>query len=344
MNEHTTDVGVFDLVNSFCGEGSSIVGWCQYVEDDEQTDDAYIFDYAEWTLVGAEYVDGVAFVPGSGENNSQATTPPTEAVTEPAGIVPAQYLTQWATFPDEEGIISYFIPNADGSAQLFDNPYYVVYANEDYMLLAKQPDASIYESTRQLIFHENAFGIPAIEVQKLDPEGDDEPRTLDYFWRSTDLAQTEAVTLTDDNWELYLNNRLNDRYNSIDNMIRDNGDTTYFYFNFFALEGSWAEGTLIRNSYLHRSYMIGNQGYIENIPGYSYPSDQQVRLDNRSAEIRVSNIPDGIQNGRALEADYQGKTNRYYEQFSTPAHLENVTGVVYIPKGLDVTAWLAANE
>jgi len=294
--------------------------------------------------VGAQSVNGVAFVPGSGANANEILPPTTETPTEPGSIIPSQYLGQWATFPDEEGIISYCTPNTDGSFEIFGDTYYVVHSQPSSLLLAKQPDAQAYEATRQLIFHGNAFGIPAIELQRLYPDDDKEPKTLDYFWRSADLEQLEAVTLTDDNWQQYINHSLSDRYHTVDAMVNDNGTATYFYFHLFVLDGSWAEGTVIRNSYLHRSYMIGMQGFTENIPGNTYPTDLRIRLDNRSAEIRVSNIPDGISNGRAIEAQYQGKTNTYYEQFSTPADIQNVTGTVYIPKGFDIAAWMSVND
>lgn len=291
--------------------------------------------------VGATYIRSSGTAVNTGPAPTESTT---EMTTGSGFVIPSQFLGQWETFPDEEGISSYYASNGNATFQIYDTTYYVLYAEPSTLLLAKEPDLPPYLATAQLVFHADTFGIPAIELQKLYPDDDKEPRTLDYFWRSADLAQTEAVTLTNKNWQLYIAHSLGDRSNSMDTMIQDNGNFTYFYFYPFISEGSWAEGTLLRKSFLHRSYMEGTQGYIDNIPGSEYPSELPIRLDGRFAEMRVSNIPDGASGGQVVYREVNGENVRYYEQFSLPAELQNVTGTVYIPRGFDAEAWLAVND
>lgn len=275
---------------------------------------------------------GGTYSPGDAPDADPVSTDPTVATNETGIVIPGQYLYNWVTFPDEEGISSYCQSSEDSTFQIYDNAYYVIEAQPSAILLATEPDTHPYLATRRLVFHSNTFGIPAVELQKLYPEDDKEPRTLDYFWRSTDLEQLEAVTLTDENWAVYIGNDFPDT-------VINNSTETYLYLRNFVSENSWAEGSLVYTStYLNNDLVINangeSGGAMDLRPGIKYPSDTIVRLTGHTPFVSYPPNPLG-----SVELEIDGKTKAYLECFMSPATLENVTGVVYIPKGFDAQAY-----
>ena len=273
------------------------------------------------------------------------TTPVSTEITEDGGIsVPVQYLTHWKTFPDEDAISANCVPEQQGTFLIGGTAYYAVYVDPSAVYLSKDPSTLPQMSEFRLVYHADTFGIPAIEFQKLYPGDDKDPRTLDYFWRSADLEQLDAVTLTDDNWELFIDTTPGDQAGPREDIVINSNTYTYFHFKSFVSGDSRAEGSILRRSYLHRSYMIGTQGYIENIPGFEYLSDERIGLGGDAAYVGVPNLPDGATGGRGVEREVDGKTVVYYEQFTAFAELQNITGTVYIPHGFDAQAWYDASQ
>ena len=304
--------------------------------------------YLELHAPGAANLDlrggeGGSYYLGAVADTGPTVPDPTAATAKNGTVIPSQFLGNWESFPDEEYIVSYYQSREDGTLRIYDTAYYAVHSDATTVYLATDPETPPHLATARLVYHTDTFGIPAIEFQKLYPDDDKEPRTLDYFWRSADLQQTEAVTLNDSNWELFIDCTLRDQNGSTQVAVITDDLYTYFSFKTFVAEGSRAEGSVLRSSYLHRSYMIGNQGYNENIPGYEYPSDQMVGLGGDAGSVGVPRLPDGVTSGRAVSKEVDGETILYYEQFNPLAELNHVTGTVYIPAGFNAEAWLAAN-
>ena len=274
------------------------------------------------------------FIRPEGDYHGSLTPNPTEAtaaeITTENGIaIPNQFLGSWTSFPDEEGYTLSYEVGEDGTIQIGGTIWCVHAAQPSVLLLGEDLTG---QPTRRLVFHSNTFGIPALELQKLYPGKDEEPRTLEYFWRNADLEHVEAITLTDENWHLYIMSVHPDT-------VVNSSTESYLYFQNFVTENSWAEGEIIYTSSYHYNTLMADEngqpiGVLDVQPGRKHTTGTTVSLTGHTRY--VSYPPKDLQS-TILEVD--GETRTYTEHFFNPAELENVTGIAYIPKGFDAQAY-----